>query len=54
MELEIDEIKQVEQNSEADSVKGNELITKKGTKPPLNFLAILKDKDIPFDTSSIL
>ena len=52
MELEIDEIKQVEQNSEADSVKGNELTTKKGTKPPLNFLAILKDKDIPFDTSS--
>ena len=37
MELETDEIKQVEQNSEADPVEGK-LTTKKGTKPPLNFL----------------
>lgn len=52
MELETDEIKQVEQINEADPVKGNELTAKKGTKPPLNFLAILTDKDIPIDTSS--
>ena len=30
MELETDEIKQVEQNSEANPVKGNELTTKRG------------------------
>ena len=52
MELETDEIKQVGQVSEEDPVKGNELTAKKKTKPPLNFLAILKDKDIPIDTSS--
>lgn len=37
------EIQQVEQNSGADSVKGKKLKTKRGTKPPLNFLAILND-----------
>ena len=37
------EIQKVEQNSEADSVKGKKLTTKRGTKPPLNFLAILND-----------
>ena len=30
IELETDEIKQVEQNSEANPVKGNELTTKRG------------------------
>nr|XP_023919331.1 uncharacterized protein PHLOEM PROTEIN 2-LIKE A4-like isoform X2 [Quercus suber] len=48
MEMETDEIK-VEQNSEANPVKGNELTTKRGTKPPLNFRAILTDKNIPMD-----
>ena len=36
-------IQQVEQNSGPDSVKGKKLTTKRGTKPPLNFLAILND-----------
>ncbi|XP_050261527.1 protein PHLOEM PROTEIN 2-LIKE A1-like isoform X2 [Quercus robur] len=49
MEMETDEIKQVEQNREANPVKGNELTTKRGTKPPLNFRAILTDKKIPMD-----
>ena len=48
MELENDKIKQVEQN-QANPVKGNELTTKRGTKPPLNFRAILTDKNIPMD-----
>jgi len=49
MEMETDEIKQDEQNSEVNPVKGNELTTKRGTKPPLNFRAILTDKKIPMD-----
>ena len=49
MEMETDEIKQVEQNREANPAKGNELTTKKGTKPPINFRAILTDKKIPMD-----
>ena len=37
------EIQQVDQISEADPVKGKEVTTKRGTTPPLNFLAILND-----------
>ncbi|XP_030943187.1 uncharacterized protein PHLOEM PROTEIN 2-LIKE A4-like [Quercus lobata] len=38
------EIQRVEQNSEADSVKGKEVTTtKRRTKPPLNFIAFLND-----------
>ena len=42
MEIETDD-------SEVNPVKGNELTTKRGTKPPLNFRAILTDKNIPMD-----
>lgn len=41
------EIQQVEENSEADSLEGKEITAKRGTKPPLNFLAILNDANIP-------
>ena len=40
------EIQQVEENSEADSLEGKEITAKRGTKPPLNFLAILNDANI--------
>ncbi|KAL7264602.1 hypothetical protein ACSBR1_002541 [Camellia fascicularis] len=48
------EIQQVEQNSKADSSrKAKEIAARKGiTRPPLNFLAILKDANISIDTSS--
>ncbi|KAL7247617.1 hypothetical protein ACSBR2_002516 [Camellia fascicularis] len=48
------EIQQVEQNSKADSSrKAKEIAARKGiTRPPLNFLAILKDANISIDMSS--
>ncbi|KAF3947923.1 hypothetical protein ACB098_07G034700 [Castanea mollissima] len=46
------EIHQVEENSEADSLEGKEITAKRGTKPPLNFLAILKDANITIHASS--
>lgn len=46
------EIQQVDQNSEADPVKGKEVTTKRGTTPPLNFLAILNDANKLIDASS--
>ena len=47
------EIEQVhEETGETDPVKGKELITKRGKKPPLNFLAILFDANITLNTSS--
>ncbi|KAL4614289.1 hypothetical protein ACB092_07G043900 [Castanea dentata] len=45
-------IQKVEQNTGADSVKGKKLTTKRGTKPPLNFLAILNDANKLIDASS--
>ncbi|GMY35114.1 protein phloem protein 2-like a1 [Fagus crenata] len=39
-------MEQVEETSETDPVKGKELTTKRGTTPPLNFLAILNDANI--------
>ncbi|KAF5954119.1 hypothetical protein HYC85_006975 [Camellia sinensis] len=48
------EIRQVEQTSKANSSrKAKEIAARKGiTRPPLNFLAILKDANISIDTSS--
>ncbi|CAL5334295.1 unnamed protein product [Camellia sinensis] len=48
------EIQQVEQTSKADSSrKAKEIAARKGiTRPPLNFLAILKDANISIDMSS--
>ncbi|GMP49572.1 hypothetical protein CsSME_00016510 [Camellia sinensis var. sinensis] len=48
------EIQQSEQTSKADSSrKAKEIAARKGiTRPPLNFLAILKDANISIDTSS--
>ncbi|XP_030943743.1 uncharacterized protein PHLOEM PROTEIN 2-LIKE A4-like [Quercus lobata] len=46
------EIQRVDQNSEADPVKGKEVTTKRGTTPPLNFLAILNDANKLIDASS--
>lgn len=45
-------IQQVEQNSGADPVKGKQVTTKRGTTPPLNFLAILNDANKSIDASS--
>ncbi|XP_050261926.1 uncharacterized protein PHLOEM PROTEIN 2-LIKE A4-like isoform X1 [Quercus robur] len=46
------EIQQVEENSEADSLEGKEITATRGTKPPLNFLAILNDANITIHASS--
>ncbi|CAL5334382.1 unnamed protein product [Camellia sinensis] len=48
------EIQQVEQTSKADSSrKAKEIAARNGiTRPPLNFLAILKDANISIDMSS--
>ncbi|GMY35119.1 protein phloem protein 2-like a1 [Fagus crenata] len=50
MKLEMEQVH--EETGETDSVKGKELTTKRGKKPPLNFLAILFDANITLDTSS--
>ncbi len=47
------EIRKVKQSGEIDSVKGKENEARKGiTRPPLNFLTIFKESEIPIDMSS--
>ncbi len=47
------EIEQVDQTSDTDPVKGKEVTTKRGTRPPLNYQAILNDAKVTINTSSL-